>query len=171
MMKFSMRAIPAAAAIMAALVLGTQVYAQTPSPAAGDMQTMSPQNGAMPGAAQQGGSAMPMGPSGMMNKSNKSNTPKATADEETSAPGSIQKRNAGKQPMQQSRQSGMSNKSNTPKPTADEETSAPGSVQKHNPGNQSMRQSGQSGMSNNMSGSHKPRPDQGTDNPGANSGK
>lgn len=161
-MKFSIRAIPAAAAMTVALALGSQAQAQTPSPAAGDMQTMSPQNG-----------TMPMGPSGMKGKSN---TPKPTADEETSAPGSIQKRNAGKQPMQPSGQSGMNGmtgmngKSNTPKPTADEETSAPGAMQKRNAGKQPMRPSGSSGMSNNMP-AHTPRPDQGTNNPGANSGK
>lgn len=119
-MKFSMRAIPAAAAITAALVLGTQVHAQTPSPAAGDMQSITPQTGAMPADTQPGDSAKPMRQPGMTNKSN---TPKATKDEETASPGSIQQRNAGKQPM---RQQGMGNKSDGTKPRSDQETANPG---------------------------------------------
>ena len=160
-MKFSMRAIPAAAAITAALVLGTQVHAQTPSPAAGDMQSITPQTGAMPADTQPGDSAKPMRESGMTNKSN---TPKATADEETANPGSIQKRNAGKQPM---RESGMTNKSKSPKPTADEETASPGSTQQRNAGKQPLRQQGMG----NKSDSTKPRSDQETANPGAGSGR
>lgn len=85
MMKFSIRAIPAAAAITAALVLGTQVYAQTPSPAAGDMQPMSPpQTGAMPANPQQGDSAKPMRQQGM---GNKSDSTKPRTDQETANPG------------------------------------------------------------------------------------
>ena len=124
MMKFSMRAIPAAAAIMAALVLGTQVYAQTPtqtpvpSPASGDLQSITP--GAIPANPQKGDSAKPMRQPGMTNKSN---TPKATKDEETASPGSVRQRNAGKQPM---RQQGMGNKSDGTKPRSDQETANPG---------------------------------------------
>ena len=164
-MKFSIRAIPAAAAITAALVLGTQVHAQTPSPAAGDMQPMSPPHtGAMPANPQQGDSAKPMRQPGMTNKSN---TPKATKDEETASPGSIQQRNAGKQPM---RESGMTNKlnnSNAPKATKDEETASPGSTQQRDAGKQPMRQQG---MGNKSDGT-KPRTDQETANPGAGSGR
>lgn len=125
-MKFSIRAIPAAAAITAALVLGTQVYAQTPtetpvpSPASGDLQSITP--GAIPANPQGGDSAKPMRKPGM---NNKSNPPKAMADEETSNPGSVQKHNPGKQSM---RQQGMGNMSNSSKPRADQETANPGAA-------------------------------------------